>query len=84
MGIVLSAGGTFAWTRHFNKQKKVKVSGSIFAVGLLAIIMTPKNVHGPGMLVVLTALCFWLLSIALAVTAVATRETSVNGVQGPG
>lgn len=70
-GIVLSAGGTIAWTRHFDKRKRLKVAGYIFLVGLLAMLITPGNVHGPGMLVVMTAVCGWILSIVLAVIAVA-------------
>jgi hypothetical protein len=71
VGIVLSAGGTLAWTHYFDKRKKLKVAGCIFLAGLLAMIIAPKNVHGPGMLLLLTAVCGWILSIVLAVIAVA-------------
>jgi hypothetical protein len=71
MGILLSAGGTVAWTHHFDKRKKLKVAGYIFLAGLLAMLITPGNVHGPGMLVVMTAVCGWILSIVLAAIAVA-------------
>jgi hypothetical protein len=71
LGILLSAGETIAWTHHFDKRKRLKVAGYIFLVGLLAMLITPGNVHGPGMLVVMTAVCGWILSIVLAVIAVA-------------
>jgi hypothetical protein len=71
VGILLSTGGTVAWTRHLDKRKKLKVAGYIFLVGLLAMLIAPGNVHGPGMLVVMTAVCGWILSIVLAVIAVA-------------
>lgn len=83
IGILSSAIGTVAWTRHFNKRKQFRVAGSIFLVGLFAIVVAPKNVHGHGMLLILTALCAWILSIVLAVIAVATREHAANEVQNP-
>jgi hypothetical protein len=82
-GIVLSAGGTIAWTRHFDKRKRLKVAGYIFLVGLLAMLIAPGNVHGPGMLVVMTAVCSWILSIVLAIIAVAGRGRPVNASQSP-
>ena len=83
MGIILSALGTLAWTQHFNRRKKFKVAGWIFLAGLVAMVIAPKNVHGPGMLLVLTAVCAGILSIVLAVIAVASRDRSVNEVQTP-
>ena len=68
-GIVMSASGTLVWTHGFDKRKKLKVAGWVFSAGLLAMVIAPKNVHGPGMLLVLTALCAWTLSIVLAVIA---------------
>jgi hypothetical protein len=80
VGILLSTGGTIAWTRHFDKRKKLKVAGYIFLVGLLAMLITPGNVHGPGILVVMTAVCGWILSIVLAAIAVArSRPFSEQG-----
>ena len=83
VGIALSLGGTLAWTHHFNRRKKLKVAAWIFLAGLLAMVIAPKNVHGPGMLLVLTAVCGWILSIAMAVIAVVSRDRSVNEVQSP-
>jgi hypothetical protein len=83
IGILLSAAGTIAWTHHFDKRKKLKVAGYIFLAGLLAMLIAPGNVHGPGMLVVLTAVCGWILSIVLAIIAVAGRGRPVNASQSP-
>jgi hypothetical protein len=78
VGIVLSAGGTIAWTHHFDKRKRLRVAGYILLVGLLAMIIAPKNVHGPGMLLVLTAVCGWILSVVLAVIAIVQSRPTVN------
>ena len=78
LGILLSASGTLAWTHHYNRRKKLKVAGWIFVTGLLAMLIASKNVHGHGMLHGLTALCAWLLSIVLAVAAVAGHNLASN------
>jgi hypothetical protein len=44
--------------------------------GLLAMVVAPDNVHGPGMLLILTAVCACILSVVLAVLAVATHRDS--------
>jgi hypothetical protein len=83
VGIILSAGGTLAWTHRSNKPKKLKVAGWVFGAGLLVMVIAPKNVHGNGMLLVLTAVCAWILSIVLAVIAVASRDRSANEARNP-
>ena len=83
VGVVLSAVGTLSWTRRFNRHRKFKVAGSIFFAGLLSIVVAPKNVHGPGMLLVLTALCSWMLSIILVVSAVTGHNDSLDQRQTP-
>lgn len=70
IGILLSAGGTVAWARHFDKPKKLRVAGIIFVVALAAFIVVPNNVHGPGMLLGFAAICAWILSLVLVVMAV--------------
>jgi hypothetical protein len=69
-GILLSAGGTVAWTRRLGKQKKLRVAGVIFLVALAAFIVVPNNVHGPGMLLGLVAICAGILSLVLVVMAI--------------
>jgi MFS family permease len=76
VGIILSAGGALAWTRHFDRRKRLKVAGCVFLAGLLAMVVAPDNVHGPGMLLVLAAVCAWILSVVLAVIAVASHNHS--------
>ncbi|MGA7913932.1 MAG: hypothetical protein WCA00_01755 [Candidatus Acidiferrales bacterium] len=83
VGITLSVGGTLAWTHHFSRRQNLKVAGWVFLAGLLAMVIAPKNIHGPGMLLILTALCAWILSIGMAVIAVTTRHGSVNPIQNP-
>jgi len=70
VGILLSAGGTVAWARHFNKQKKLRVAGIIFLLALAAFIVVPNNVHGPGMLLGFAAICAGILSLVLLVMAI--------------
>jgi hypothetical protein len=47
------------------------------------MVIAPKNVHGPGMLLVLTAVCGWILSIVLAVIAVAQRDDEADETPTP-
>jgi hypothetical protein len=70
VGILLSSGGALAWARHFSKRKKLEVAGCIFAMGLVAFTIAPNNVHGPGMLLILVAICAGILSLVLAMMAV--------------
>ena len=72
IGILLSSGGTIAWARQFDKPKRFKVAGFVFLIGLVAFFVTPNNVHGPGMVLGLAAICAILLSVALAVMALAS------------
>jgi hypothetical protein len=74
VGVLLSVGGTLAWTRHCSKRKKFKIAVWVFLTGLVAMVIAPHNVHGPGMLLVLTAVCAWILSIILAITAAVFDE----------
>jgi hypothetical protein len=67
VGILLSAGGTIAWVRHFNRGKRLRVAGYVFFVGLVAFLVVPNNVHGPGMLLGLAAICAGILSLVIAV-----------------
>jgi hypothetical protein len=80
VGVLLSMGGTLAWTRHFCRHKKFKIAGRIFFTGLAAMAIAPKNVHGPGMLLVLTAVCAWILSIILTITAAVTDDRPATPV----
>ena len=82
-GIVLSAAGAIAWTHHFDRRKRLKVAGYIFLVGLVAMLIAPGNVHGAGMLVVMTAVCSWILSVVLAIIAVARSGNSTVEGQSP-
>ena len=84
VGILLSTGGALAWTHDYNRRKKLKVAGWIFVTGLIAMVIAPKSVHGHGMPLVLTAVCAWILSIVLAVIAVAGRHRSSNHGISPG
>jgi hypothetical protein len=74
VGVLLSVGGILAWTRHLSKRKKFKIAGWVFLTGLVAMVIAPNNVHGPGMLLVLTAVCAWILSIILTITAAVSDE----------
>ena len=76
VGILLSVCGALAWTRHFDRRKRLKVAGWVFFAGVLAMLVAPDNVHGPGMLLVLAAVCACILSIVLAVIAVASHTRS--------
>jgi hypothetical protein len=78
VGVLLSMGGTLAWTRHFSKAKKFKIAGWVFFAGLLAMIIAPKNVHGPGMLLMLTAVSAWILSIILTLTTAGGGDRQVT------
>lgn len=82
-GILLSAAGVVALARDFNRRKKLRVAGWIFLAGLLSIIFAPKYVHGPGMLLVLTAVCVCVLGIVLTVLAFASHTEPEDGHQRP-
>jgi len=73
VGIVLSFGGTVAWTRHFEMRRKLRIAGYVALVGLVVFFFVPNNVHGDGMLVGLVVLCGWLLSIVLVIMAAVGR-----------
>ena|SRR5713226_1473712 len=77
VGMILSVVGTLAWTWRFSKAKQLRVAACIFALGLVAFAVAPKNVHGPGMLLVFVALCACALSIALGLMA-AVRNQGVT------
>ena len=55
VGILLSAGAALDWTRHFDRRKRLKVAGWVFMAGVLAMLVAPDTVHGPGTLLVLAA-----------------------------
>jgi len=74
VGILLSACGTIAWARQWDRRERLRVAGAIFVLVVIAFFIVPNNVHGPGMLLVLTAVCALSLSILLAVMAVFTRD----------
>jgi hypothetical protein len=75
VGILLSAGGAIAWARHLSRDKKFRVAGLIFVFGLVVFPFVPNNVHGPGMLLGFCVICAWALSLILAVTAAASRDS---------
>jgi hypothetical protein len=74
VGVLLSSGGTLVWTRHFSKSAKFKIAGWIFFAGLIAVVVAPKNVHGPGMLLLFAAVCACILSVILTIAAFATGD----------
>jgi hypothetical protein len=76
VGICLSAGGIVAWSRHLDRGERLRLAGFIFALGLVAAFVTPNNVHGPGMLLGLSAVCALILSFVVMLTAVIGKETS--------
>jgi drug/metabolite transporter (DMT)-like permease len=73
VGIVLSMGGAIAWARRFDRPKKFRVAGGIFLIGAVALMVAPKNVHGPGMLLVFASFWTLTLSLVIGVLAVFTR-----------
>lgn len=79
VGILLSIGGTLVWARHWDRRERLRVAGTIFVIAVIAIavvafMIVPSNVHGPGVLLVLAAICACILSLVLAVMAVVTRS----------
>jgi hypothetical protein len=78
VGILLSAGGTIAWTRHFSEGKQVKVAGCIAIIGLVIFMFVPNNVHGPGMLLGFAVICAWILSLVLVVIAFVAPDRPTN------
>jgi hypothetical protein len=72
IGILLSSGGTIALARQFDKPKRLKVAGFVFFIGLVAFFVTPNNEHGPGMILGLAAICAVILSLVMAVMALAS------------
>jgi hypothetical protein len=73
VGIVLSVSGAIAWTRRFDRLKKFRVAGVIFVIGVIAFMVVPNNVHGPGMLLGLASIFALILSVVIGVTAVFSR-----------
>ena len=74
VGILLSIGGTIVWARHWDRRERLRVAGVIFVIAVIAFMIVPNNVHGPGMLVGFAAICACILSLVLAVMAVVTRN----------
>jgi hypothetical protein len=74
VGIVLSLTGTIAWARHLSRKARFRAATCVFAAGLVVILIAPKNVHGPGMLLVLSGVCALLLSLALAMMGAISRD----------
>ena len=74
VGILLSAGGTIAWARQWDRRERLRVAGVIFVIAVIASVIVPNNVHGPGMLLGIAAICACILSLVLAVMAVVTGD----------
>jgi len=74
MGVLLILIGTIAWALRAPRSAKLKAAGWIFCGGLAAIFLVPKNVHGPGMPVILVAVCGWVLSLVLILMAFVQRR----------
>ena len=78
VGILLSAGGTIAWARQWDRRERLRVAGAIFVLVVIAFFIVPNNVHGPGMLLGFAAICACILSLVLGVVAVVTGDHPAN------
>ena len=78
VGILLSACGTIAWARQWDRRERLRVAGAIFVLVVIAFFIVPNNVHGPGMLLGFAAICACILSLVLGVVAVVTGDHPAN------
>jgi hypothetical protein len=78
-GVLLSFGGTVAWARHLDRRRKLKLAAWIFVLSFVPVPFIPKNVHGPGMIVIVFAvLPAWILSIVLVVMVAVDADDAAN------
>jgi hypothetical protein len=74
VGILLSIGGIIVWARHWDRSERLRVAGAIFVIAVIAFMLVPNNVHGPGMLLGLAAICACILSLVLVVMGIVSRN----------